>query len=113
MGCLNVNRAAKIHAGWQNLAKDTNNSKKKVRKYVAFLTGGEDFAQCKSTYEEHAGSDKNFENITPCVDQLSLKIQFAEDKKTLKTVVLSREGNTLPNVNRAAKNKLVLTKIWA
>ena len=47
-------------------------------------------AQCKSTCEEHAGSDKSFENITLCLDQLPLKIQFTKEKRTLKTLVLSR-----------------------
>ena len=73
---------------------------------------GRVLAQCKSTCEEHAGSDKSFENITLCLDQLPLKIQFTKEKRTLKTLVLSREANTLPQyINRAAKSNLVLTKI--
>ena len=89
------------------------NSKKKVRKYVAFLTGGDHagLAQSKSTCEEHAGSDKSFENITLCLDQLPLKIQFTKEKRTLKTLVLSPEAYSYLNVNRVVKNKLVLTKI--
>ena len=51
-------------------------------------------AQCKLTWEEHAGSDKSFENITLCLDQLPLKIQFTKEKRTLETLVLSREANT-------------------
>ena len=68
-------------------------------------------AQCKSTCEEHAGSDISFENITLCLDQLPLKIQFTKEKRTLKTLVLSPEAYSYVNVNRAVKNKLVLTKI--
>ena len=66
-------------------------------------------AQCKLTWEEHASSDKIFENITLCLDQLPLKIQFT--KRTLKTLALSPEACSYLNVNQAAKNKLVLTKI--
>ena len=73
--------------------------------------GRRGLAQCKSTCEGHAGSDKSFENITLCLDQLPLKIQFTEEKRILKTLVLSREVNTLPQyINRAAKKNLVLTK---
>ena len=53
-------------------------------------------AQCKSTCKNYAGSDKSVENITLCLDRLPLKIQFAKEKRTLKTLVLSREANTLP-----------------
>ena len=70
-------------------------------------------AQCKSTCEEHAGSDINFENITLCLDQLPLKIQFTKEKRTLKTLVLSREVNTLPQYKSSCKEQaiVVLTKI--
>ena len=70
-------------------------------------------AQRKLTWEEHAGYDKIFENITLCLDQLPLKIQFTKEKRTLKTLVLSPEAYSYLNVNRVVKNKLVLTKIWA
>ena len=68
-------------------------------------------AQCKLTREEHASSDKIFENITLGLDELPLKIQFTKEKRTLKTLVLSSEAYSYLNVNRAVKNKLVLTKI--
>ena len=45
------------------------------------------------------------------LDQLPIKIQFTKKKKTLKTLVLSREVNTLPNCKSSYENKLVLTKI--
>ena len=62
-------------------------------------------AQCKSTCEEHAGSDKRFENITLYLDQLPLKIQFTKEKRTLKTLVLSREANTLPQCKSSCKEQ--------
>ena len=62
-------------------------------------------AQCKSTREEHAGSDISFENITLCLDQLPLKIQFTKEKRTLKTLVLSREANTLPQCKSSCKEQ--------
>ena len=71
-------------------------------------------AQCKSNCQEHAGSDKRFENTTLFLDQLPHKIQFTKEKITLKILVLSREAKTLPQCkSRAARNKLVLTKIVA
>ena len=62
-------------------------------------------AQCKSTCEENAGSDISFENITLCLDQLKLKIQFTKEKRTLKTLVLSREANTLPQYQSSCKEQ--------
>ena len=62
-------------------------------------------AQCKSTCEEHAGSDKSFENLTVYLDQLPLKIQFTKKKRTLKTLVLSREANTLPQCKSSCKGQ--------
>ena len=62
-------------------------------------------AQCKSTCGEHTGSDINFENITLCLDQLPLKIQFTKEKRTLKTLVLSREANTLPQYKSSCKEQ--------
>ena len=67
-------------------------------------------AQCKSTWEQHAGSDKSFENITLCLDQLPLKIQFTKEKRTLKPWFWVEKRTRYLNVNRAAKNKPVLTK---
>ena len=60
-------------------------------------------AQCKLTREEHASSDKIFENITLCLDQLPLKIPFT--KRTLKTLVLSPEACSYLNVNQAGSDK--------
>ena len=69
-------------------------------------------AQCKSNCEEHAGYDNFFENITPFFDQLPLKIQLTMEKRTLKTLALSREAKTrYRNVNRAAAKNKVLTFI--
>ena len=39
-------------------------------------------AQCKSNCEEHAGSDKRFENTTLFLDQQPHKIQFTREKIT-------------------------------
>ena len=93
------------------------NSKKKVRKYVAFLTGGDHagLAQSKSTCEEHAGSDKSFENITLCLDQLPLTIQlqFTKEKRALKTLVLTREANTLPQCTSSCKEQAGSEKNWS
>ena len=66
-----------------------------VRKCVAFLTGRWGLAQRKSNCKEHAGSDKMFENITLFLYLLPLKIQFKKEKRTLKTLGLSRETNKL------------------
>ena len=67
-------------------------------------------AQCKSTCEEHAGSDISFENITLCLDQLPLKIQFTKVKRTLKTLVLSREANTLLQYKSSCKEQASFDK---
>ena len=66
---------------------------------------GRVLAQCKSTCEEHAGSDKSFENITLRLDQLPLKIQFTKEKRTLKTLTLSRKANTLPQCKSSCKKQ--------
>ena len=67
----------------------------------------------KSNCEEHAGYDKFFENITLFFDQLPLKIQLTMEKRTLKTLALSREAKTrYRNVNRAAKNKVLTFIPW-
>ena len=79
---------SKKHAGWQNL-KTWINSKKGPQ-----IRWG--LAQCKSICKEHAGSDISFENKTVGLDQLPLKIQFTKQKRTRKTLVLSREANTRP-----------------
>ena len=62
-------------------------------------------AQCKLTWKEHAGSDKSFENITLCLDQLPLKIQFTKEKRTLKTLILSRKANTLPQCKSSCEKQ--------
>ena len=51
------------------------------------------------------GSDISFENITLCLDQLPLKIQFTKEKRTLKTLVLSREANMLPQYKSSCKEQ--------
>ena len=67
--------------------------------------GRRGLAQCKWTCEEHAGSDKSFANLTLCLDQLPLKIQFTKEKRTLKTLVLSREANMLPQCKSSCKEQ--------
>ena len=79
---------SKKHAGWQNI-KTWIYSKKGPQ-----IRWG--LAQCKSICKEHAGSDISFENKTVGLDQLPLKIQFTKQKRTRKTLVLSREANTRP-----------------
>ena len=88
---------SKKHAGLQNL-KTWINSKKGPQ-----IRWG--LAQCKSICEEHAGSDISFENITLCLDQLPLKLQFTTEKRTLETPVLSRETNTLPQYKSSCKEQ--------
>ena len=114
-GLSHVNRAAKKHAGWQNLSKDINKFWKKGPQIRCIAHGrwGLVLAQCKSTCEEHAGSDKSFENITLRLDQLPLKIQFTKETRTLKTVVLSREANTLPQCKSSCNEQARSDKIWA
>ena len=96
--------SCKTHAGWQNLSKYVNKFKKgpQIR---CIPRGRWGLALCKSTCEEDAGSDISFENITLCLDQLPLKIQFAKEKRTLKTLVLSREANTLPQYKSSCKEQ--------
>ena len=92
-GCedwLNVNRSAKKHAGGQNLSKNINNFFKKGPQIRCI---------------PHGGSDISFENITLCLDQLPLKIQFKKGKRTPKTLVLSREANTLPQYKSSCKEQ--------
>ena len=109
LGCLNANRAAKKHASWQNLSKDKE-ILKKGSQIRCIPHGRWGLAQCKSTCEEHAGSDISFENITLCLDQLPLKIQFTKEKRTLKTLVLSREANTLPQCKSSCKEQASFDK---
>ena len=40
-----------------------------------------------------------------CFDQLPLKIQFIKEKRTMKTLVLSREANTLPQCKSSCKEQ--------
>ena len=62
-------------------------------------------AQCKSTREEGAGSDISFENVTLRLDQVLPKTHFTKEKRTLKTLVLSREANTLPQYKSSCKEQ--------
>ena len=57
------------------------------------------------TWEGHAGSDRSFENITLRLDQLPLEIQFRKEKRTLKTLDLSRRANTLPQCKSSCKKQ--------
>ena len=83
--------------------KTSINSKMKGLQIRCIPHGRWGLAQFKSTREEHPGSDKSFDNITLCLDQLPLKIQFIKEKRTLKSVVLSRETNTLPQCKSSCK----------
>ena len=60
-------------------------------------------SQDKESLERH--NDKRFENITLYLDHLPLKIQFTKEKRTLKTLVLSREANTLPQCQSSCKEQ--------
>ena len=104
-GLSHVNRAAKKHAGWQNLSKDINKFWKKGPQIRCIAHGRWGLARCKLTWEEHAGSDRSFENITLRLDQLPLKIQFTKEKRTLKTLTLSRKANTLPQCKSSCKKQ--------
>ena len=90
---------------WLTKSKDMNKFWKKGPQIRCITHGRWGLAQCKSTCEEHAGSDISFENITLCLDQLPLKIQFTKEKRTLKTLVLSREANTLPQCKSSCKEQ--------
>ena len=43
--------------------------------------------------------------MTQFVDQLPLKIQFTKINRTLKTLVLSREANTLPQCKSSCEEQ--------
>ena len=66
------------------------NSKIKGPQICCIPQGRRGLAKCKSTCEEHAGSDKSFEN-------------FTKEKRTVKTLVLSREANMLPQCKSRCK----------
>ena len=104
-GLSRCKSSSKKHAGWHYLSKDINKFWKKGPQIRCIPHGRWGLAQCQSTWEEHAGSDKRFENITLCLDQLPLKIQFTKEKTTLKTLVLSREANTLPQSKSSCKEQ--------
>ena len=63
---FNVNRATKGHELVDKTSPNAKMSckKQKVLQRVAFLTGGWDWLDVESNCEEHAGSDKRFENTT-------------------------------------------------
>ena len=104
-GLSQCKSSSKKHAGWQTLSKNINKFFKKGPQIRCIPHGRWGMAQCKSTCEEHAGSDISFENITLCLDQLPLKIQFTKQKRTRKTLVLSREANTLPQCKSSCKEQ--------
>ena len=69
-------------------------------------------AQCKSTCEEHAGSDKSFENITLyALINYRLKFNSQRKREHWKPWFWVEKQTRYFKVNRAAKNKLVLSKI--
>ena len=105
LGRLKVNRAAEKHAGWQNISKNINKLKKRSANTSHSSQEVRTSSKCRATCEEDAGSDISFENITLCLDQLKLKIQFTKEKRTLKTLVLSREANTLPQYKSSCKEQ--------
>ena len=49
-------------------------------------------------------------HLTLCLDQLPLKSQFTKEKRTLKTLVLSRESNTLPQYISSCKEQATSDK---
>ena len=65
LSSINVNRAAKGHAGWQKSLQRKNIFQKNKRSSNAFHSAREDGgpAQFKSNCKEHAGSDKRFNTI--------------------------------------------------
>ena len=67
-------------------------------------------AQCKSTCEEHAGSDISFGNTTLCLDQLRLKFSSQRKREHWKPWFEVEKRTRYLNINRAAKNKLLVTK---
>ena len=87
------------------LTKSRERQKKKAPQIRCIPHGRWGLGQCKSTWEEHVGYFKVFENITLCLDQLPLKIHFKKEKRTLKTLVLSREGNTLPQCKSSCREE--------
>ena len=98
----------------KKLSKGKHNfCKTKGSQCVAFLTGGEDRLNVNRTAKNTLVL-RNFLRIQPYF-LTNYRIEFNLQKKRiiLKTLVLSWEANTYLNENRAAKNKLVLTKIRA
>ena len=86
--------------------------KQKVLKSVVFLTGEEDRLNVNGTAKNTLVLINVLNNTNLFLDY---QPQFTRESITLKTLVPSGEVNTLPqfNVNRTAKNKLVLTKTGA
>ena len=71
--------------------------KQKVLKCVAFLTGDEDRLNVNRTSKNTLVLINVLNNTTLFLDYLPHKIQFTKEKiNTQKTLVLSREVNTLP-----------------
>ena len=96
------------------MAKITS-KKQKVLKSVVFLTGEEDRLNVNGTAKNTLVLINVLNNTNLFLDYQPHKIQFTRESITLKTLVPSGEMNTKPqfNVNRTAKNKLVLTKTGA
>ena len=71
-------------------------------------------AQCKLNCEEHAGSDKRFKYQPYSLSTYRKNsINKLRNKEHWKPWFLVEKRTRYLNVNRAAKNKLVLTKIGA
>ena len=89
-----------------------NSKKQRVLKCVAFLTGGEDWLNVNRTANNTLVMIKVL-RIQP-YSLISYRIKITKEKITLKPWFSSVEKRTrYLNVNRAARNKLVLTKIGA
>ena len=94
---------SKKHAGWQNLKTWINSKKGPQIRCIPHRRWG--LAQCKSTSEEHASSEISFENKT-FYALINYRLKFdSERKRTRKTLVLSREANTLPHCKWSCKEQ--------
>ena len=89
----------KKHAGWQNL-KTWINSKKKILKYVAFLTGGEVWRNVNRPAKNTLVWYKFWEYNPIALINYRLKINSQR-----KTLALSREANTLPHCKWSCKEQ--------
>ena len=70
-------------------------------------------AQCKLNCEEHGGSDKRFKYQPYSLIIYRIKFNLQRKKEHWKPRFWVKKRTRYLNVNRAANNKLVLTKIGA